>query len=318
MKYRRLGAWGTQLSEIGFGSWLTIRNHGQDIADQLHRTAYENGINFFDTANVYGGGETEGIVGRALKPFQRETYVLATKLFFPFQRDWPFPGANDRGLSRKQVFERCHVSLKQLGTDYIDLYQCHRYDEDTPLAETCHAFNDLINQGKVLYWGVSQWTAAQIVDAVELCQEHGWHLPACNQPQYNMLQRHWEDEVFPTCMRHGLGIVCFSPLAEGILTGKYTDGVPADSRAGDPNQNQFIKDKLNPTTLQTVARLAELADGLGLTMSVLALAWCLRRLELTSAIIGASKSDQIIENVAASDVTLDDDVLDRINAILGK
>ena len=317
MRYRRLGMWGVKLSEVGFGSWLTVKHHGQEVADTLHRRAFELGVNFFDTANAYGSGETETMVGKALKPFRRDTYVLATKVYFPYQRDWPFPGANDRGLSRKHIFEQCDWSLKRLATDYVDLYQCHRYDEEAPLAETCRAFSDLIDQGKVLYWGVSQWTASQITEAAELCRENGWHPPASNQPQYNMLQRKWEDDVFPACERHGLGIVCYSPLAEGLLTGKYNDAVPGDSRAADPNQSHFIKDKINEDNLSMVRRLTELAEGLGMSMSQLALAWCLRRPELTSTIIGASRASQIEENVKASDLTLDADVLDRINAILG-
>jgi len=309
--------WGVSLSEIGFGSWLTIKSHGQNVASALHRRAYELGINFFDTANVYGGGETEPMVGKALEPFARDTYVLATKVYFPFRKDWPFPGANDRGLSRKHIFEQCHQSLQRLHTDYIDLYQCHRYDDTAPLIETCRAFNDLINAGKVLYWGVSQWTAEQIVDACELCREHGWHPPVSNQPQYNMLQRKWEDDVFPACQRHGLGIVCYSPLAEGILTGKYNAGIPAGSRADDAAQAVFIRDKINETNLNTVRRLTALAEGAGVGMAQLALAWCLRRKELTSCIIGASRPDQIDANVQAIDITIDHDLLDRINAILG-
>jgi len=318
MKYRRMGAWGVKLSEIGLGSWLTVKRHGQDLADALHRTAYENGVNFFDTANAYGRGQTECMVGKALEPFERDTYVLATKVYFPYREDWPFPGANDHGLSRKHIFEQCHQSLERLGTDHIDLYQCHRYDDEAPLLETCRAFNDLIDQGKVLYWGVSQWTAEQIVEAVELCQEQGWHPPACNQPQYNMLQRKWEDDVFPTCERNGLGIVGYSPLAEGLLTGKYNQGVPQDSRAADEQQALFIKDKLTEPNLAIARKLADLAAGLGVSLSNLALAWCLRRRELTSCIIGASKPEQVVENCTATEIDLDDDVLDRINAILGK
>lgn len=317
MKYRRLGMWGVRLSEIGLGSWLTVKRHGQETADRLHRIAYENGINFYDTANAYGAGETETMVGEALRPFRRDTYVLATKVYFPYQADWPFSGANDRGLSRKHIFEQCHHSLRRLGTDYVDLYQCHRFDEETPLVETCRAFHDLITQGKVLYWGVSQWTSEQISEAVEVCEENGWHPPASNQPQYNMLERGWEREVFPTCGQLGLGIVCYSPLAQGMLTSKYNKGVPDDSRAADPRQNQFIKDKLSDENLAIVRKLADVASGAGITMSQLALAWCLRRKELTSCIIGASKKDQLLENILACEVSLDDAVLDRISAIIG-
>jgi aryl-alcohol dehydrogenase-like predicted oxidoreductase len=317
MKYRRLGMWGVKLSEIGFGSWLTLNRKDQALATDLHRVAYENGINFFDTANVYGRGRTEVLVGRALAPFRRDTYVLATKVFWPVEKDWPFPEANDRGLSRKHVFEQCHASLQRLETDYIDLYQCHRYDEHAPLIETCRAMNDLINQGKVLYWGVSEWTGQQITDAVAICDDQGWHRPASSQPLYNMLERHWEPD-FPECARLGLGIVNFSPLAEGVLTGKYNDGVPNDSRAADEAAGEFIRPRLNEENLARLRKLAELAAGFDASMSNLALAWCLRRPELTSCIIGSSKPEQIVENVKASDLDLDDHVLDRVSAILGE
>ncbi len=316
MKYRRLGTWGLRLSEIGLGSWLTLNDQDQDRADALHRTAYEHGINFFDTADAYGGGTTETIVGRALAPFRRETYVLATKLFWPV-RDWPFPGANDRGLSRKHIMTQCAGSLRRLGTDYIDLYQCHRYDDETPLAETCRAMNDVIDQGKVLHWGVSEWTANQIDAAVGICEEHGWHRPVSNQPLHNMLERHWEADVFPMCARHGLGIVTFSPLAEGLLTGKYLDGVPADSRAADEKLGQWIKPRMTEENTQRLRRLHDLASGMGVPMAQLALAWSLSRPPVTSTIIGASRPEQVVENAAASDLCLDEAVLERITLILG-
>ena len=316
MNYRRLGLWGVKLSEIGFGSWLTLNKRDQPVADELHRVAYENGINFFDTANVYGRGRTETMVGRALSPFRRDSYVLATKVYWPFEKDWPFPKANDRGLSRKHVFEQCHASLQRLDTDYIDLYQCHRFDDQAPLIETCRAMNDLITQGKVLYWGVSEWTGEQINEAVALCDDHGWHRPAGNQPLYNMFERHREAD-FELCTRLGVGIVNFSPLAEGVLTGKYLDGIPDDSRAADEKVGQFIKKRLVDENNVKVRRLKELADGLGTPLAQLALAWCLHRPELTSCITGASRPAQVVENASAADITLDDDVLDRISAILG-
>ncbi|MDY7109501.1 MAG: aldo/keto reductase family protein, partial [Planctomycetota bacterium] len=288
MKYRRLGMWGVKLSEIGLGSWLVFRDGDQDKATELHRVAYENGINFYDTANAYGGGQTERLVGEALAPFPRESFVLATKLYWPV-RDAPFPGANDRGLSRKQVFERCHISLERLGTDYVDLYQCHRYDEETPLVETCRAMNDLIDQGKVLYWGVSEWTAEQIAEAVSICDDNGWHRPVSNQPLYNMLERDAEAEVLPTCARLGLGVVNFSPLAEGVLTGKYLDETPSGSRAADEFSGQILRRRLTDENAAKVRRLKELGDGMGAPTARLAIAWCLRRLEITSAIIGASR-----------------------------
>jgi aryl-alcohol dehydrogenase-like predicted oxidoreductase len=317
MKYRRLGMWGVKLSEIGFGSWLTFNQGDQPMCDTLHRTAYENGINFFDTANAYGRGQTEVMVGRALKPFRRDTYVLATKAFWPFDPNWPFPGANDRGLSRKHLFEQCHASLKRLGVEYLDLYQCHRFDPETPVIETCRAMNDLIDHGKMLYWGVSEWTADQITEAVAICDEHNWDRPVSDQPLYNMLERHWEKDVFAICRRLGMGIVNFSPLAEGLLTGKYNQGIPRDSRAADEKTGQFIKPRLNETNLAIIRKLAVLAEGLGMPLSQLALAWCLARPEITSTIIGATKPQQIIENAKASGVTLDEAVMEQISAILG-
>ncbi len=316
MHYRRVGMWGLKLSEVGFGSWLIFNNGDQPLADALHRTAYENGINFFDTANAYGRGQTEVMVGKAIKPFRRDTYVLATKAFWPFDPAWPFPEANDRGLSRKHLFEQCHASLKRLDVEYIDLYQCHRFDPNTPLIETCRIMNDLINQGKVLYWGVSEWTGEQILEACAICDEHHWHRPISNQPLYNMLERHWEKDVFPTCARMGMGIVNYSPLAEGLLTGKYNAGVPAGSRAADEKAGQFIKPRMTEKNIAIAKQLTALAADLGMSMTMLALAWCLRREELTSVIIGATKPLQIIENAKASGVKLDDATQTRIDAIL--
>ncbi|MFG0328354.1 MAG: aldo/keto reductase family protein [Phycisphaerales bacterium] len=319
MRYRRLGRCGMQVSVVGFGSWLTAKRHGQPRADELHRAAYESGVNFFDTANTYGNGETESLVATALAPFRRDTYVLATKVYFPYG-EHPFPGVNDRGLSRKHIFEQCHRSLRELRTDYIDLYQCHRFDEGVPLEETCRAMADLVAQGKVLYWGVSQWTAEQIRDAVAVCEDHDWPAPVSDQPQYNMLQRRIEDDVLPTCMELGLGVVVYSPLAEGILTGKYrlNQDAPRDSRAADDLQGQWIRKKLTRENLERVEALLNLADGLGLKLSQLAVAWCLRRPELSSCIIGASKVEQLSENLRGAEADLDPDVLDRINVILGE
>jgi aryl-alcohol dehydrogenase-like predicted oxidoreductase len=243
--------------------------------------------------------------------------VLATKVFWPFEPSWPFPDANDRGLSRKHVFEQCHASLKRLGVEYVDLYQCHRFDPHTPVIETCRAMNDLINQGKALYWGVSEWTADQIADAVAICDEHNWHRPASNQPLYNMLERHWEREVFPTCKRLGLGVINFSPLAEGLLTGKYNEGIPDGSRASHASAGQFIKPRMTEANLALVRRLSVLAEGLGIPLSQLAIAWCLRRSEVTSVIVGATRPAQIMETARGSDVSLDEAVMDQITTIIG-
>ena len=319
MKYRRLGQWGVQVSAIGYGSWLTVKPGEERQAHELHRLAYENGVNFFDTANVYANGAAEGIVGEALRPFRRDTVVLATKVYFGYGQS-PFPKVNDRGLSRKHIFEQCARSLRELKTDYIDLYQCHRYDVNAPLVETCRAMNDLIGQGKALYWGVSQWTAAQIDDAVRLCEKHAWHVPVSDQPVYNMLQRDVETEILPMCKRHGLGVVVFSPLAEGVLTGKYRPGQPppAGSRAADEVEGQWLRANLNDDKLRKAQRIAELAGELGLKPAQLALAWCLRREELSSCIVGASKPEQLLENLKAADATLDDAALKRIERILSE
>src|SRR3712207_4323660 len=220
MEYRRLGGSGVKVSEISLGSWLT---YGGSVAEEQARAcinrAYELGINFFDTANVYMRGVAEEIVGRALKGFERDSYFLATKVYFPMG-EWP----NDRGLSRKHITEQCHASLKRLGVDYVDLYQCHRYDEDTPLEETLRTLDDLVRQGKVLYVGVSEWTAEQIADALRLAKEMNLDRLVSNQPRYNMIQRQIEAEIIPLCEREGVGQVVFSPLAQGVLTGKYRPG----------------------------------------------------------------------------------------------
>jgi len=319
MKYRHLGTWGVKLSEIGFGSWITLNDREQAGVDTVVRTAYEHGINFFDTANVYGRGRAEIALGQALAPFRRDSIVLATKVFWPYEPNWPFPEANDRGLSRKHIVEQCHQSLDRLGTDYIDLYQCHRFDPNVPLIETCRAMHDLVVQGKVLYWGVSEWNATQIAEAASICDDHNWHGPVSDQPLYNMLERHWERDVFPTCERLGLGLVCFSPLAEGLLTGKYRAGrIPEGSRAGSEAHGKFIRERMTDRNMQIIEKIAELADSLELSMAQLALAWCLRRSEVTSVIIGASRPEQVIENVAASDLQLDDHIIDRLSAILGE
>lgn len=316
MNYRHLGNSGLLVSEIGFGSWLTLDGGDLDRATELHRVAYEAGINFFDTANAYGSGGTEPVVGHALRPFPRETYVLATKVFWPYEPDWPFPTANDRGLSRKHLHQEMDKSLRRLGVEYLDLYQCHRYDEHTPLEETCRAMSDLVERGKTLYWGVSEWTGPQIEAAVEICAAAGWHRPISNQPIYNMLDRHWEEGVFPTTARCGLGNVCFSPLAEGMLTGKYLDATPDDTRAGDEKQGVFLRRRFTEENIERVRGLATVAAELDVPMSTLALRWCLRRAEISSCIVGATRSSQLLENIAAVDFEWDDSIESRIAAIL--
>jgi aryl-alcohol dehydrogenase-like predicted oxidoreductase len=314
MEYRRLGGSGVKVSEISLGSWLT---YGGTVAEQqatacIHR-AYDLGINFFDTANVYVRGAAEEIVGNALKGFKRDSYFLATKVYFPMG-----VGPNDRGLSRKHIMEQCHASLKRLGVDYVDLYQCHRYDEGTPLEETLRALDDLVRQGKVLYVGVSEWTADQIADALRLAKEMNLDRIVSNQPRYNMIQRQIEAEVVPLSEREGVGQVVFSPLAQGVLTGKYRPGEAPEggTRAADPESSRFMRQLMNEDVLSAVEGLRAVASDAGLTMSQLALAWVLRQENVSSAIIGASRPEQVEDNAAASGTHLPPDALDRIDEML--
>lgn len=315
MKYRRLGKQGVKVSEVSLGSWLTYGNATEDTAaTACIEKAYDLGINFFDTANVYARGKSEEVVGRALKAYARDSFVLATKVFFPMG-----DGPNDHGLSRKHILEQCHLSLKRMGTDYIDLYQAHRYDPEVPVEETLMAFDDLVRQGKILYYGISQWSASQIERGVGVARERGLHPIASNQPVYNALNRDLEKEVLPICGTEGIGLVVYSPLAQGLLTGKYKPGqpLPEDSRAADPKQNQFLnKGELDQAVLQKVQTLVSIAEKNGISLSQLALAWCLRLPEISSVIIGASKPSQVEDNAAASGVTLSPEDIAAIDAAL--
>jgi aryl-alcohol dehydrogenase-like predicted oxidoreductase len=316
MEYRRLGKSGVQVSEVALGSWLTYGGATEnETATQCIHRAYQLGINFFDTANVYARGESEKVVGAALKNFARDSYVLATKVYFPMG-----DGPNDRGLSRKHIMEQCHLSLKRLGTDYIDLYQCHRYDENVPLEETLRALDDLVSQGKVLYVGVSEWNAQQIGAALQLADKLKLDRIVSNQPYYNMMGRGLEKEVLPLCEREGIGQVVFSPLAQGVLTGKYKPGrkPPEGTRAADPKQNQFMNGgNLDEAQLQNVEKLKPIAEREGLSMAQMALAWCLRKPVISSVIIGASRPQQVDDNASAAGKKLSDETLREIDDVLG-
>ena len=315
MEYRNLGRSGLKVSEVALGSWLTYGGASEDrIARECIERAYALGINFFDTANAYAGGKAEEVVGKVLRQYKRDSFVLATKVFFPMGS-----GPNDRGLSRKHITEQCHHSLKRLNTDYIDLLQCHRYDDGTPLDETLRALDDLVRQGKVLYVGVSEWKPEQISWALALAEERGFDRIISNQPAYNALNRTIEKEIIPLCEREGIGQVVFSPLAQGILTGKYKPGVapPPDSRAADPKQNQFLPpERLDAAQLERVQLLRPVASSLGLSMAQLALAWCLRQPNVASVIIGASRASQVEDNVKASGVKLPEDALRAIDSLV--
>ncbi|ACL69026.1 aldo/keto reductase family protein [Halothermothrix orenii] len=314
MKYRKLGRAGVKVSELSLGSWLTYGNSVEkERAIKTIDKAYELGINSFDTANVYARGEAEKIVGRALNKYPRESYVLATKVYWPMG-----DGVNDRGLSKKHVFEQLHQSLKRLNHDYVDILYCHRFDEETPLYETLRTIDDLIRQGKVLYVGVSEWTAYQIVEGLRVQDQYLLDRLVVNQPIYNLFNRYIEKEIVPTCMENGLGLIVFSPLAQGLLTGKYRLGepIPENSRAADPKANRWIKEILTEENLSKVEKLIEIANELGISMPQLALAWILHQPGITSALIGASKPEQVEENVKAVDVSLSEDVLERIEKIM--
>lgn len=315
MEYRQLGKHGVRVSELCLGSWLTYgAAKDEAIARDCIERAYDLGINFFDTANVYGRGAAEKVVGKVLNQYPRESYVLATKVYFPMG-----DGPNDRGLSRKHILEQCDASLKRLGVEYIDLYQAHRSDASVPLTETLAAFDHLVKQGKILYYGVSEWSAAKLAHAADLTRLMGLAPIVSDQPQYNILNRSIEPEIMPLCYREGMGIINFSPLAQGLLTGKYKPGepLPEGSRASDPQQNRFMERLMTEQTLKKVQELLPIAKQEGLSMSQLALAWCLRNPVLSSVIIGATKPAQIEENVKASGKTLSPETLTAIDDLFG-
>lgn len=314
MLYRKLGHTGLKVSEISLGSWLTYGNATeQETAEKTIDRAYELGINFFDTANAYARGAAEQIVGKVLDKYPRESYVLATKVFFPMG-----DGPNDRGLSRKHILESAHASLKRLGKEYVDILYCHRPDPETPVAETLRAFDDLMRQGKVLYMGISEWSAEQMREALHIADARLYDRIVVNQPQYSMLQRQIEKDIIPLGEKEGIGQVVFSPLAQGVLTGKYKPGaaLPEGSRATDPKQNMWIGNFLTEEVLGKVVSLGKIADELGITMSQLALAWVLRQPNVASALVGASKPEQMDANASASGIVLEKDVLARIDEIL--
>ncbi len=313
MRYRKLGRWGIAVSVVGLGSWLTYG--GAVEAEAAHACiarAYDRGINFFDTANVYSRGRAEEVVGRAISGFDRDALVLATKVYFPMG-----DGPNARGLSRKHIREQIDRSLTRLGTEYIDLYQCHRFDVRTPLEETCSAMNDLVRLGKILYWGVSEWTADQISAAVMVCRARGWAEPVSNQPQYSALWRRIEARVLPACREYGLGNVVWSPLAMGILTGKYADAAnpPAGTRASGQSADMMGRYFSQPV-LDAVRQLLPLAKEARCTPAQLALAWCLRDDVISSVIVGATRPDQVDDNAAAADLDVDPALFAQMDRIL--
>ncbi|MEQ0565661.1 aldo/keto reductase family protein [Amycolatopsis sp. NEAU-NG30] len=316
MEFRRLGRSGLNVSEISYGNWLT---HGSQVEeDQAHaciQAALDAGITTFDTADAYANTAAESVLGRGLKGQRRESLEIFTKVYWPTGPKGP----NDKGLSRKHVMESAHASLKRLGTDYVDLYQAHRFDRTVPLEETMLAFADLVRQGKVLYVGVSEWTAEQIARGAALARE--LKIPfVSNQPQYNMLWRVIEDQVIPASEREGLSQIVWSPIAQGVLTGKYKPGqaYPEGSRATDGKGGaNMVARFLDETVLERVAKLEPLAKEAGLTMAQLAVAWVLQNPNVASAIIGASRPEQVHDNVQAAGKKLDADLMTAIDEVLG-
>ncbi|MBS4218341.1 aldo/keto reductase family protein [Bacillus sp. FJAT-49711] len=313
MKYRRLGRSGLKVSEISLGSWLTYGKSVEDnTAEKTIHKAYDLGINFFDSANVYERGEAEKVMGKALKEYPRESYVITTKAFGPMG-----DGPNDRGLSRKHIFEQVHNSLKRLDLDYVDVFYCHRYDKETPVDETLRVIDDLIRQGKILYAGVSEWSAAQIEEAVGIADKYLLDRIVVNQPLYNMLSRNIEKEVIPVSEKYGISQVVYSPLGQGMLTGKYKSGsVPENSRAANDEINSSVTNYFSETNFAKVEKLAAIAKEIDTPLPALALAWVLRQPNVASALVGASRPEQIEANVEGAKLELSADVVEKIENIL--
>ena len=314
MQYRFLGNSGFKVSAISYGNWLT---HGSQVeADQAIKTvhaAYEHGITTFDTADVYAGTKAEVVLADAIKGFRREGIELFTKVYWPIGE-----GVNDRGLSRKHVMEAINGSLRRLKVDYVDLYQAHRFDHETPLEETMRAFEDIVRSGKALYIGVSEWSAEQIQAAVDIAKQMNFDKIVSNQPQYSMLWRVIEGEVVPTSVKNGISQIVWSPMAQGVLTGKYLPGqpAPAGSRATDAGGARMIERWMRDDVLNAVQNLKPIAADLGISMGQLAIAWVLKNPNVASAIVGASRPDQIVDNIKAIDVVLDDAVMKKIDDVV--
>jgi aryl-alcohol dehydrogenase-like predicted oxidoreductase len=314
MKYRKLGNTGLFVSEISFGTWLTFGEQVRgDAADRLLRTALDNGINFFDTADVYAKGRAEELLGATLpQAARRQDYLIATKVYFPMGS-----GVNDRGLSRKHLFDSIHDSLRRLRQEYVDFYICHGYDTETPLVETIQAMQDLIHMGKIMHWGVCQWSPEQIAEASSKCKANGWTPPALHQENYSLLDRSSEHRILPVCSKHGLGFSAFSPLAQGILTGKYSaENPPTGSRAANDNLNMFVRNVVSdPDLMQRISTLGEIAHSCGVTSTTLSLAALLRQPDVSTLVAGASKPSQLRDLVQASGLELQEAICERLDEL---
>ncbi len=311
MEYRSLGKTGLKVSALSIGAWLTYGSNRVEFetAKACIHTAIEHGVNFIDVADVYARGEAERVVGEIVKDFKRSDLVISTKTYWPMSDN-----INDSGLSRKHIMEAVEKSLKRFDLDYVDIFFCHRPDPETPVEETVRAISDLIHQGKILYWGTSMWSAAHINEAIGAANRTNAYRPVVEQPVYNMVERdQLEGEVEAAAGNHGMGLVVFSPLAQGVLTGKYNEGVPEGSRA---DQLEWFKDYLTDDKIEAARKITALAKEMGTTPATLALAWAMRHPNVSSVITGASKPEQVTQNIKALDVEITDDIEAKIEAIL--
>jgi voltage-dependent potassium channel beta subunit len=317
LNYRRLGNSGLKISELSLGAWVTYGGQvGEEVALKCMSAAYDAGVNFFDNAEAYSAGKAETVMGNVFKKtgWPRESYIVSSKVF------WGGEGPNDQGLSRKHIYEACRRSLKRLQLDYLDLFFCHRPDPTTPIEETVRAMDDLIHQGLVLYWGTSEWAAADIMRAFSIAREHDLTPPQMEQPQYNLLHRERvEKEYLPLYREIGLGTTIWSPLASGLLTGKYNRGIPQGTRASLQGYDWLKKYVLTPQNIEKVKQLEPIAKSLGCTMAQFAIAWCLKNSNVSTVITGATRTEQVIENMKAEEdaATLGQDVLEKVDEVLG-
>jgi voltage-dependent potassium channel beta subunit len=314
MHYRRLGNTGIKVSELSLGSWVTFGNQiDEKTAVNILHAAYDHGINFFDNADTYVDGKSETVMGHAIKGLPREALVISSKVFYP-----TMPGVNGRGLSRKHITESIHASLKRLNLDYVDLYYCHRFDPDTTVEEVVQSMDILVRQGKVLYWGTSCWEPYQITQAILFARQSNLIAPVVEQPRYSLFAREdVEAKLSPICKEFGIGLTTFSPLYYGALTGKYNDGIPQGSRLAREDM-AWIRERVTPDIIAKVKQLMPIAQDLGMTPAQMALAWLLRRKEVSSVITGATRVEQLDENLLAADATakLTDSVLEKIEQVV--
>ena len=309
MNHRRVGKTGLKISEIALGAWLT---YGGSVeakqAESIIKFTLDLGVNFLDLADIYSHGKAEEVVGQAIRSVRRSDLVISSKVFWPMSDN-----VNDRSLSRKHIIESIEKSLRRIGTDYLDIYFCHRFDPETEVEETVRAMDDLVRQGKILYWGTSVWSAAQIEQAVSDARFWCAYAPIVEQPRYNMLDRHIEVDIMPTCARYGMGLTVFSPLAQGLLTGKYSNGTPPGSRGAT---TPWLREDLTRENTEKTKQLAKIAQSLNVTLSQLALAWVLRRPEISCAIVGATSVEHVKENVKAVEIELSGETLTAIERVL--